>query len=160
MGIVVGASRIAVGIAFAVLCTSVLIQVLGRSFAASPVWTEELTRFALLYLAAFGAGLSYRSGDLVNVDLVCEALPGRWPWVLRLVSAIATALLCLLLVPAAWRYTSIGAMQTSPALAWRMDFIHATVLVLLVSLFAFAALRAVRMLAGKSDGKPLTSEEL
>ncbi|MCB1372897.1 MAG: TRAP transporter small permease subunit [Rhodobacteraceae bacterium] len=160
MGIVVGASRIAVGIAFAVLCTSVLIQVLGRSFAASPVWTEELTRFALLYLAAFGAGLSYRSGDLVNVDLVCEALPGRWPWVLRLVSAIATALLCLLLVPAAWRYTSIGAMQTSPALAWRMDFIHATVLVLLVSLFAFAALRAVRMLAGKSDGKPLTAEEL
>ena len=104
MGIVVGASRIAVGIAFAVLCTSVLIQVLGRSFAASPVWTEELTRFALLYLAAFGAGLSYRSGDLVNVDLVCEALPGRWPWVLRLVSAIATALLCLLLVPAAWRH--------------------------------------------------------
>ena len=160
MGIVVGASRIAVGIAFAVLCTSVLIQVLGRSFAASPVWTEELTRFALLYLAAFGAGLSYRSGDLVNVDLVCEALPGRWPWVLRLVSAIATALLCLLLVPAAWRYTSIGAMQTSPALAWRMDFIHATVLVLLVSLFVFAALRAVRMLAGKSDGKPLTAEEL
>ena len=160
MGIVVGASRIAVGIAFAVLCTSVLIQVLGRSFAASPVWTEELTRFALLYLAAFGAGLSYRSGDLVNVDLVCEALPGRWPWVLRLVSAIATALLCLLLVPAAWRYTSIGAMQTSPALAWRMDFIHATVLVLLVSLFVFAALRAVRMLAGKSDGKPLAAEEL
>lgn len=160
MGIIVGASRIAVGIAFAVLCTSVLIQVLGRSFAASPVWTEELTRFALLYLAAFGAGLSYRSGDLVNVDLVCEALPGRWPWVLRLVSAIATALLCLLLVPAAWRYTSIGAMQTSPALAWRMDFIHATVLVLLVSLFVFAALRAVRMLAGKSDGKPLTAEEL
>ncbi|HMR59668.1 TRAP transporter small permease subunit [Amaricoccus sp.] len=160
MGIVVGASRIAVGIAFAVLCASVIIQVLGRSFAASPVWTEELTRFALLYLAAFGAGLSYRSGDLVNVDLVCEALPGRWPWVLRLVSAIATALLCLLLVPAAWRYTSIGAMQTSPALSWRMDFIHASVLVLLVSLFVFAALRAVRMLTGRSDGKPLAAEEI
>ena len=63
-------------------------------------------------------------------------------------------------MPAAWRYTSIGSMRTSPALAWRMDFIHATVLVLLVSLFAFAALRAVRMLAGKSDGKPLTAEEL
>ena len=89
-----------------------------------------------------------------------RSIPGRWPWVLRLVSAIATALLCLLLVPAAWRYTSIGAMQTSPALSWRMDFIHASVLVLLVSLFVFAALRAVRMLTGKSDGKPLAAEEL
>ena len=73
-----------------------LIQVLGRSFFhSSPVWTEELTRFALLYLAAFGAGLSYRTGDLVNVDMICEALPGRWPWLLRLVSAAATAALCL-----------------------------------------------------------------
>jgi TRAP-type transport system small permease protein len=161
IGIVVVASRVAVGIAFAVLSAAVIIQVLGRSvFSASPVWTEELTRFALLYLAAFGAGLSYRTGDLVNVDLVCEALPGRWPWTLRLVSAIATAGLCAALLPAAWRYTSIGAMQTSPALGWRMDLIHASVLVLLASLLLFSALRVVRMLTGVSDGKPLPAEEV
>jgi TRAP-type C4-dicarboxylate transport system permease small subunit len=157
--LVVGASRVAVGIAFAALSAAVIIQVLGRSFAASPVWTEELTRFALLYLAAFGAGLSYRSGDLVNVDLVCEALPGRWPWLLRLVSAAATAVLCAFLIPAAWRYTAIGAMQTSPALGWRMDLIHASILFLLASLFLFAALRAVRMATGTSDGKPHAAEE-
>ena len=155
-----GASRVAVGIAFATLSAAVIIQVVGRLLAASPVWTEELTRFALLYLAAFGAGLSYRSGDLVNVDLVCESLPGRWPWRLRLVSAVATAALCALLIPAAWRYTSIGAMQTSPALTLRMDFIHASVLVLLVSLFVFAALRAVRMVMGTSDGLPQAVEEI
>jgi TRAP-type C4-dicarboxylate transport system permease small subunit len=157
--LVIGASRVAVGIAFAALSAAVIIQVLGRSFAASPVWTEELTRFALLYLAAFGAGLSYRSGDLVNVDLVCEALPGRWPWLLRLVSAAATAVLCALLIPAAWRYTAIGAMQTSPALGWRMDLIHASIFVLFVSLFVFATLRAVRMATGTSDGKPHAAEE-
>ena len=98
-----GASRVATGLAFAVLSASVLIQVLGRTFAGSPIWTEELTRFGLLYLAAFGAGLSLRSGDLVNVDLVCEALPGRWPWLLRVVSAVLTALLCAALLWPAWR---------------------------------------------------------
>jgi TRAP-type transport system small permease protein len=72
-------SRAMTGIAFAVLMASVLIQVVGRLIGNSPVWTEELTRFALLFLAAFGAGLSLKTGDLVNVDLVCEALPGRWP---------------------------------------------------------------------------------
>ena len=161
MGLVMGASRTIVGIAFAVLSASVIIQVLGRTVLdSSPVWTEELTRFALLYLAAFGAGLSYRTGDLVNVDIVCEALPGRWPWILRLVSAIATAALCAVLLYAAWRYTTIGAMQTSPALGWRMDFIHASILVLLVSLLVFSALRVVRMLTGASDGKPLAAEEI
>ena len=69
LGVLIAVARVAVGVAFAVLCAAVLIQVLGRSvFNASPVWTEELTRFALLYLAAFGVGLSYRSGDLVRQD--------------------------------------------------------------------------------------------
>lgn len=148
-------SRAATGIAFLVLIAAVLIQVLGRSvFASSPVWTEELTRFALLYLAAFGVGLSFKSGDLVNVDLVCEALPGRLPWFLRLVSAIATAALCLFLIVPAWTYTAIGALQRSPALAWRMDFIHASILLCLLSLLLFSLARVGAMLAGLSDGLP------
>lgn len=161
MGVVMSVSRVVVGIAFAVLSAAVIIQVLGRTvFESSPVWTEELTRFALLYLAAFGAGLSYRTGDLVNVDLICEALPGRWPRILRLVSAIATAGLCATLIWAAWRFTAIGAIQTSPALGWRMDFLHASILVLLLSLLLFSALRIVRMLTGASDGKPVSPEEI
>ena len=148
-------SRLATGIAFCVLMSAVVIQVLGRSvFADSPVWTEELTRFALLFLAAFGTGLSYRSGDLVNVDLVCESLPGAWPRRLRLVAAFATAVLCLFLLAPAWTYMSIGALQTSPALDWRMDFIHVSVLILIASLFVFSVSRLVAMLAGHSDGRP------
>ena len=148
-------SRLATGVAFFVLMAAVVIQVLGRSaFVDSPVWTEELTRFALLFLAAFGAGLSYRNGDLVNVDIVSEALPGNWPWRLRLVSSVATALLCLILLAPAWTYTAIGALQTSPALGWRMDFIHGSVFVLLVSLLIFSLSRATLMLFGQSDGRP------
>ncbi|MCB1426498.1 MAG: TRAP transporter small permease subunit [Zhengella sp.] len=145
-------SRLATGIAFAVLMIAVLIQIAGRFIGSSPVWTEELTRFALLYLAAFGVGLSFRNGDLVNVDLVCESLPGAWPARLRLFSALATAALCLALIAPAWKYTSIGVMQTSPALGWRMDFMHATMLVLLVSLAVFALARAGEMLLGGADG--------
>jgi len=153
-------SRVATGLAFFALIAVVIIQVLGRSvFLNSPVWTEELTRFCLLYLAAFGAGLAFRSGDLVNVDLVCESMPGRIPWLLRLISAAATATLCIALIVPAWTYTAIGAFQTSPALGWRMDLIHASVLVLLASLGVFSLLRVVAMLTGLSDGKPLNNEE-
>lgn len=154
------ASRFLLGAAFFVLMTAVMVQVLGRTvFDVSPVWTEELTRFALLYLAALGLGLSFRSGDLVNVDLVCESLPGRFPWVLRLVSAILTAGLCAILIGPAWRYTSIGAMQTSPALGWRMDMIHASVLVLLASLLLFSLARIAGMLTGRTDGLPQASQD-
>jgi TRAP-type C4-dicarboxylate transport system permease small subunit len=152
-------ARLGAGIAFAVLIASVLIQVLGRLTGSAPVWTEELTRFALLYLIAFGAGLAFRSGDLVNVDVICESLPGRLPWLLRLLSAVATAGLALYLLGPAWRYVSIGAMQTSPALGLRMDFVHLTVWLMLAGLALFAVLRILGMLAGAEDGTPRKPEE-
>lgn len=147
-------ARTGVGVSFAVLIAAVLIQVLGRTFDASPVWTEELTRFAMLFTVAFGAGLALRSGDMVNVDIVCEALPGKWPWRLRLFSAAATATLCAVLAPAAWRYVSIGALQTSPALGVRMNIIHFSVFALLVGVLIFALLRVVSMVWFGDQGQP------
>lgn len=140
-------AEILVGLAFLVLIIAVTIQVLGRSgFFESPVWTEELTRFALLYLTAFGVGLSYLRGDLVNVDVVCDSLPGRLPWFLRLVSAIIIVVLSAVLIIPSWKFTEIGAFQTSPALGWRMDFIHASITVLLSILLVFALIRIVSLI--------------
>lgn len=150
---------IGVSLAFLTLIAVVLTQVLGRSFGSSPVWTEELTRYAMLYMVAFGAGLALRSGDLVNVDIVCEALPGNWPRRLRFVAAAATFGLCVFLVPAAWKYVSIGAFQTSPALGVRMDYIHFSVMALLAILALFAGLRLIAMLFGKDSGQPLNRME-
>ena len=147
-------ARIGAGVSFLVLIVAVLIQVTTRTMGNSPVWTEELTRFALLYLVAFGAGLSFRTGDMVNVAVVCENLPGRAPRMLRLLSAVATAGLALYLLPASWKYTSIGAMQTSPALGMQMTWAHVTITLLLALLAVFGALRIVGMLTGAEDGKP------
>jgi TRAP-type C4-dicarboxylate transport system permease small subunit len=150
-----GLAKLLVGLSFGVLIVAVVIQVAGRSvFFDSPVWTEELARFALLYLAAFGVGLSYLRGDLVNVDMICESLPGRFPWLLRLISAVIIAVLSCALLGPAWKFTGIGAYQTSPALGWRMDYVHASVLLLLGSLLLFALLRIISMLSGISTGSP------
>ena len=154
------ACRIGVGVSFLVLIVTVLTQVLGRTFGSSPIWTEELTRFAMLYMVAFGAGLSLRSGDLVNVDIFCENTPGNWPWRLRLISAALTAMLCAYLILPAWKYVSIGAMQTSPAMTLRMDFVHFTVFGLLVTLLLFSAFRVIRMVFAGNDGKADVREDL
>lgn len=147
------------GLAFMVMIATVLIQVFGRFYGTSPVWSEELTRFALLYLAAFGAGLSLLNGDLANVDILGKALPEKLSFRLRVISTLATGLLCLLLIMPAWKFTSIGRLQTSPAMGLRMDFVHASVLVLLCFMAIFAMLRVVEMLRGNEDGLPSKFEE-
>lgn len=151
--------RLGTGAAFSVLIAAVTIQVVGRGFVgSSPVWTEELSRFALLYLAAFGAGLALFTGDLVNVDLASESAPGAWPWRFRLLSAVLVLGFCALLVAPAARFTRIGAMQTSPAMGLPMNWVHGSVLLLLAALALAALLRVAGMLSGAADGRPEKSE--
>lgn len=142
-------------LAFGVVIFAVTVQVVSRNLLPfSPAWTEELTRFALLYLAAFGIGIAYRTGDLVNIDVLLEALPERVGWVLRLAAAVLTCGMALLLIEPAMRFTDIGRMQTSPVLGIRMNWSHGAMIVLLAGLAIFAALRVVEMLTGSSDGRP------
>lgn len=131
-----------------------MIQVVGRISGSSPVWTEELTRYAILFTIAFGAGLAFRTGDLVNVDILTEALPESIAKFMRLFAAMATSVLCFYLLPHAWKYVSIGTLQTSPALGVRMDFIHLSIWLTLLCLGIFAALRVLDIIFLKSAGKP------
>src|SRR5262245_33517510 len=136
--------RFLTGCAFAVLLGAVLLQVFTRvALPSSPVWTEELSRFALLHLVALGAGLALRAGDLVNVDLVITALsPAARRWLEALVMAGIIAF-CLLLLSPMSEFVEIGAFQTSPALGWQMTWIHLSVLIIPISLSLFALERLV-----------------
>lgn len=153
-------SRAGVGIAFSILIAVVTLQIVTRSLGLySPVWTEEASRYLLLYMTAFGVGLSLLTGELVNVDLLQEALSERVAWWMRLFSAALTALMGAVMILPAWKFTAIGAFQRSPSLRWTMDYVHASVLVLSILLFLFALSRVVAMLAGTDDGRAQPSEE-
>ncbi len=152
--------RAGVILAFGVIILVVTIQVFSRNFLPfSPAWTEELTRFALLYLAAFGIGLAYRSGDLVNIDIVLEALPERAGWMLRVAGALVVCAMAVLLIEPAWRFTGIGRMQTSPVLGIRMSWSHGAMVALLAGLAIFSGLRVIEMLSGSHDGRPLPLDD-
>ncbi len=151
LDLVVFVARAAVGLAFTVLAGSVLLQVAARTFLPqSPVWTEELTRFALLYMVAFGAGLSLRSGDLVNVDIVLEMVPRPVRRGLEVAGAAATAVFALILISPSLKFMQVGVFQTSPALGWRMDWVFASMLLAVLMLALFGVVRAVDVARGKT----------
>lgn len=143
------ALRVAVAACFSVLLAAVLLQVVSRlSLPNPPVWTEELSRFCLLFAAALGGGLALRSGELVGVDLVTMALPRAGRRAAEVVSCLAMIAFALLLLQPAWEFVDIGSLQTSPALGWNMFWVHAAVLLAPVTLALGALERMLRVLAG------------
>jgi len=134
-------------LAFGVLLGAVLLQVTTRlALPTSPVWTEELSRFALLYLVALGAGLALRGGELVNVDLLIAALSEASRRRLEAFVMAGIVVFACVLFPPCWEFVGIGQFQTSPALGWQMTWLHLIVLIAPLSLALFALERLVVLL--------------
>lgn len=141
--------RVVVGACFAVLLAAVLVQVVSRlALPNPPVWTEELSRFCLLFCAGLGAGLALRSGELVGVDLLTMMLPRAGRLAAEVVVCLAMIGFALMLVMPAWSFVDIGSLQTSPALGWNMFWVHMAVLLAPFTLALGALERLLRLLSG------------
>ncbi|MCQ4160807.1 TRAP transporter small permease [Roseomonas sp. GC11] len=127
---------------FLVLIGVVTIQVLGRvpgfpSFS----WTEEVARFALVYLVGFSCGIALLRGEMVNVDLFVAPLPAAARRVIeRLVDGIVLAF-ALVILPGAWDYVSFSMGERARSLDMPMIVIYAVMLLIPASLALFSAFR-------------------
>jgi TRAP-type C4-dicarboxylate transport system permease small subunit len=145
------ALRWLVGACFALLLVAVLVQVVSRlALPSPPVWTEELSRFALLFCAALGVGLALRTGQLVGVDVLTMLLPPRGRRAAEMLSCLAMIGFGAMLIAPAWAFVDIGRLQTSPALQWNMVWVHMAVLIAPVTLILGAAERLLRVLSGRA----------
>jgi len=141
--------RALVATCFGLLLAAVLVQVVSRLVLPNPpVWTEELSRFCLLFCAGLGIGLALRSGELVGVDLLTMMLPRAGRAVAEILSCVVMIGFGLLLVQPAWSFVDIGSLQTSPALGWNMFWVHTAVLAAPLALILGAAERLARVAAG------------
>jgi TRAP-type transport system small permease protein len=139
---------------FAVLIGVVTMQVLGRipSFP-SPSWTEEVARFALVYMVAFSSGIALMRSEMVNVDLLVTQLP---PAVRRRIERVVDAVVlvfALSIIPGSWRYVAGSVGERARSIDIPMIVIYVIVLIIPLSLALFALAR----LLGIKAGGPTTS---
>lgn len=128
--------------AFAVLIGVVVIQVLGRVPGfPSYAWTEEVARFALVWLVALSCGLAVLRGELVNVDLFVAPLPPGARRAVAKVVDVIVLLFALAILPGAWDYVAYSAGERARSLNIPMIPVYAVMLVIPVSLAFFSLAR-------------------
>ncbi|PVE21272.1 C4-dicarboxylate ABC transporter [Microvirga sp. KLBC 81] len=143
--------------AFSVLIGVVTIQVLGRVPGfPSPSWTEEVARFALVYLVAFSCGVAVLRGELVNVDLFVGPLPES---VRRVIDRIVDLIIfgfAIAIIPGAYDYVAGSIGERARSIDIPMVVIYVVTLIIPISLAFFSLAR----LFGFGQSAPASHGEL
>ena len=139
--------RTLIFITIAVMIIAVTTQVFARTFLPqAPIWTEEMSRFTLLFIAGFGAGLAVLSGDLVNVDLALMMMPKSIRGFFEKISALLVAAFGFAMIPASLEYTESGMWQTSPTLAFPMHYVFISMTFLTTMLGFYGVIKFLRLI--------------
>jgi TRAP-type C4-dicarboxylate transport system permease small subunit len=106
--------------AMAVIVVVMAVQVFFRYVLnASLIWAEELCRYILIWMAFLFVGIAFHRGEFIAVDVLGEALPRTWRFVLKLIVTIPALVFLSLMVTNGYSYAARFSLQTLPAL----DFI-------------------------------------
>lgn len=113
--------------------------VMGNSLSFS----EEVARFAMVWLTMLGAAYAYRQGSLIAVELLSTAGGPRFRKAMQLAIAIASCLFAWVLLREGLSITERVASQTAPSTRVSMSWLYAAMpagaLLILVNAVAIVA---------------------
>ncbi len=82
----------------------VSLEILGRGFLGfSLLWSEELSRYLLIWTAYLGAAAAVRDGSHIRVEFLLQLLPPRWAHYVEMFDTALCLLFTLVLVYAGYR---------------------------------------------------------
>jgi TRAP-type C4-dicarboxylate transport system permease small subunit len=89
-----------------VMVTLAFAQVVLRHFGDGLLWGETLLKQLVMWTGFLGAALAARSEKHFAWEAAHLGTPAKWKAPLRLLSSSAAAVVCALMLQAAWRYAA------------------------------------------------------
>lgn len=103
-------------------------QVIARFVIGSPLtFSEEVSRFAMIWMTMLGAAYAYRYGTLISVDVFTDIAGPRMTRVLRIVIALLSLAFAYVLLTQGFSITMRVAGQTAPSTRVSMAWLYAAV---------------------------------
>lgn len=115
----------------AVMTCIVLLQVSTRFLPVkNPNWTEELSRYIMIYIAYIGASISIREWSNVGVDFIIERLPKVAKYALNIIIRLAIlAFWCIALYLSIQIFPKTGMRQLSASMRFPIFYAQCSIIV-------------------------------
>lgn len=116
-----------VGLMLAVMSVVVFGQVVFRLVHATIPWSEELSKYMLIWTTFLGAALCVRKGSLVGLEILFMMLPKNVVKAAMIVVQAATAAFLVFLIVMGYKTAGLVWNQTTPVLKMSMGLMYASI---------------------------------
>ncbi|MEP9377340.1 TRAP transporter small permease [Aquabacter sp. CN5-332] len=106
------------------ICVRFVLPHLGIIVAAP--WTEEMARYLMVWAIFLGAAVATRSGALICMDSVPDALPAGLGHAIRTLALLITIAFFGLLIWLGIKWTQFGLAETSTVMSLKMAWVYAS----------------------------------
>ncbi|MBR4548332.1 MAG: TRAP transporter small permease [Oscillospiraceae bacterium] len=116
----------------AAMTVIVWIQVFARSIPAivAPNWTEELSRYIMIYVAFVGASNGIFQWNNVGVDMIISRLPKLGRFILNLIIRVLVLAFWCLVIYLGWKnFPKVGGRQFSATMHFPMLYVQISLVI-------------------------------
>ena len=136
-----------------VICCSVLFQVVSRFILKVPLsWTEEVSRFALIWLTFIAASVALRDDGHFTVDVISHKLSLENKKTYRIGVMLVTLAYLIVILYTGLELIPIAHMQESPALDLHMSYVYLAIPCGAALMIVNVLLRIFNVVRGSKEG--------
>lgn len=111
-------------LAIVAMIFSITFQIIFRVFFESLTWTEELSRYLLVWSTFLGATLAYKRGMHISVTFVVELFPKKMKKMIVILSILLSMIFFVVAVVFGLKYMNMQIFQVSAALRIPMKWVY------------------------------------
>ena len=123
-------NKICLGLSVTLLGATIVIttaQIIFRVFFTSLTWTEEATRYCLVWCTMLGAGCVYKSGANIAVTFVQDVVPKAVKRYMKVLVHLLCFTFFVIILVYGVRYMTLMGAQTSAALIIPMKYMYMSI---------------------------------
>ena len=103
-----------------------IMQIIFRYILGWPVlWTVEWVTIAWLWGILFSFTFVIKTGDMIRLDILYNAVPRGWRRGMDVVAGLTVAGIFIYTLPHAWDYVTFMKIERTAAFRWRFDLVFA-----------------------------------
>lgn len=114
-------------IMFAGLVLTTTMQVVCRVFFSALTWSEELSRYLLVWITFYAATMAYKRGSHITITFVVELFKPKVKIFFTILSYGASMFFFVMIIYYSWEMIKMQTLQISPALSLPMMYVYSSI---------------------------------